>query len=367
MPKNEPKKPAAVVIADLGNSLLKVAVNATKDPLEEVVLPHAIVEISKAEFEDITQVFSGSEHGRPEYFMLNDHYYVAGTPAERYGQIKRRSGASKYTRDYYGVLLMSTLLRLFPEGHDNLYVFACHPPSDSQYRKEQMQSLYGSFEVKTSGRNTVTYEIRHVNTYAEPLGGYMNAMLNYQGELYAENGIQEGRVLIFDIGGRISSIVPAEGVGNIEYALAKSIHSGILDVIDTFEKELRQKYYQEFVRTNIIPSDRLRDALRTGVYRGAGQELKVTDIANNAKNVLLNRLQTVYYEDAGGPQAYDHILITGGGGGAMQVRMREELLNHNSVWLAADNPDQMHLANVRGGAKMWTMLATQGIFPRVMQ
>lgn len=364
--KKKPVNAPAVIIGDLGNSLLKVSVNNKEDSMEEIVIPHALVEISEAQFKTFSQPFADSDVGRPDYFMLDDHYYIVGTMAERYGQIVRRSGASKYTRDYYGVLFSACLLRLFPQGHDNLYVFVCHPPSDIPYRNEQMKSVYGTFNVKTSGKNTLTYEVRFVNTYAEPLGGYMNAMLNTKGELKTKNGIQDGRVLIFDIGGRISSLVPAENVGNIEYNMARSIHSGILNVIEVFEQELRKKYYDDFKQTNIIPSDRLRDALRTGVYHGAGRELIVTDIANFSKNVLLNQLRTVYFNDAGGPQAYDHILITGGGGGAMYVRMREELLDHDSVWLADENPDLLHLANMRGGGKMWKMLANEGAFPKVL-
>lgn len=360
--KKPPSSPETVVVADLGNSLLKVVHNDLEpDNRREIVVPHALVPISDAEFERIKSNFGGTLYGEPSYFSFDGNSYVVGEYAEQYGAIDRRSSNFKYTRDYYGALFVAVMLRLFPEGNDNLRLFVCHPPSDSPYRDQQMAALKGKFQVQTSGQEVVEYRVRYVNTFAEPIGGYMNVMLDEYGRRQQDvngnrlAGINNGRVLIFDVGGKISSIVPAMPDGGVEYDRARSVDVGILDVLEQFEANLRLTYYEDFARTRTLPTDRLRRALREGVYMGGGKARPCKDEADKAMNILLNRLRSPYFEKAGGPTHYDHILITGGGGGAAANRMREELLEHASV-LLSERPDDMHMANVRGGAKLWLML-----------
>lgn len=346
-----------VVIGDFGNSLLKVKDNDRVDR-EELVLPHAVVTISPTDFSKIQSQYGGTEFGDPSYFSFDDQCFVVGDAAEQYPSLKRLSSTSKYERNYLGALAIGSLLRLFPEGHDNLKMFVCQPPSDMMYRERQMDAVRGEFEIQTSGKQKVHYHIQYVNTYQEPLGGYMNVILDETGEAYDDVAIKEGRVLILDVGGRVSSVVPAnpDNPDNmIEYGRADSIHYGLLNVLEALNTLLRKRYFNEFARTNVISADRLRHALRTGVYRGGGKELPCQEEVKQAMDVLINNLRPLYLESAGGPLEYDHILITGGGGAAADRYLRNYLLDHDSVFLAAE-PEFMHLANVRGGGKFWKML-----------
>jgi hypothetical protein len=352
------------VFGDLGNSLLKVEValqnGAGRAKTDCIVLPHAINSISASDFEDVRAQYGADDYGDPNYFMVDGQAYATGDSAEAYGLVKRKSGIIKYSRDYYGILFISAMLQLAPGGHDNVVVFVGHPPSDVKYRDNQMKAIKGSWSIKTSGRKTVNYRVRYVNTYLEPLGGYMNVMLNPDGETYSDNGIDQGKVLIFDIGGRISSVVPVKQGGKVEYGRQKHADVGILQVIEVLEKGLRDRYHKDFEHTRILEEGRLRDALRTGVFVGGGMEYPCSEEVQKAMSVLINRLAPLYFEDAGGPTNFDHILITGGGGGASHVRLNEELLEHRSVHLA-ERPDDMHLANMRGAKKLWTLLENSGM------
>lgn len=343
------------IIGDLGNSLIKMIFVFPDGSREELVFPHAVVPISQENFQNIKDKFGASEFGEPSYFELDGQPYVVGELAEQYGMVDRRSSNVKYTRDYYGVLFVEGLMRVIPEGHDNIEAFVCHPALDQGYRKNQMKALKGEFKVSTSGKNNVKYHVRYINTYLEPVGGLMNIVLDDTGRV--DNSVEDdGRVLIFDVGGRITNVVPFNNLtGEIEYDNARSAPVGILNVLEDLEQGLRTRYEDRFSKTRIIPMDRLRNALRTGYYRGGGDQIPCEDEIDRAMNILLSRLHSIYFEHAGGPQVYDSIYITGGGGGAAERVMREKFLDHKRVFLA-ETPDEMHMANVRGGDKLLTML-----------
>ena len=60
-----------------------------------------------------------------------------------------------------------------------------------------------------------------------------------------------------------------------------------------------------------------------------------------------------YQRIAGGALSWDAIILTGGGIGLLYNRLKA-ILNHERVILA-DELESIHLANVRGGLKLWRL------------
>jgi hypothetical protein len=61
----------------------------------------------------------------------------------------------------------------------------------------------------------------------------------------------------------------------------------------------------------------------------------------------------MYQRIAGGALGWDAIILTSGGSGLLCKRLLP-LLNHDRVILAEDL-EHIHLANVRGGLKLWRL------------
>lgn len=69
--------------------------------------------------------------------------------------------------------------------------------------------------------------------------------------------------------------------------------------------------------------------------------------------MLLNRISDTYQRLAGGALGWDAIILTGGGSAVLYERLKP-ILEHEKVILA-DDIETIHLANVRGGLKLWRL------------
>jgi hypothetical protein len=103
----------------------------------------------------------------------------------------------------------------------------------------------------------------------------------------------------------------------------------------------------------VLPPDRVRKAIATGVFEGGGRKYPCEHEVREATNLLLNRVGDMYQRIAGGALGWDAIILTGGGSGLLYKRLLP-LLNHDRVILAEDL-EHIHLANVRGGLKLWRL------------
>ncbi len=113
----------SVMILDAGNSIIK-----GKTATREVAFPHAAKALTETEYEQI--LTRAGRAGPPaDYLRVNGQPYVTGESAERHDALTRRSGASRYRSDYYGVFVAAALARLYERGGD-VMVFGSHPPRD---------------------------------------------------------------------------------------------------------------------------------------------------------------------------------------------------------------------------------------------
>ncbi len=288
------------------------------------------------------------------YIKVNGKPYVFGELAQKHGVNITRTGADRYERGYYGVLLAGTMARLFDTDVGDVTVFASHPPSDRQYYRELIQALKGRWLVEANG-DKFDFLVADVRTYDEPVGGLMNLLIDDEG--YEVEEYSQGDTLVIDIGGGTTSVAPCHGP-QVDYQRARSFPKGILSVLEQFSIDLRNRYHDEFRRTRQFDLKRLQDALITGRYQAAGYEYPCEYEVDQAKNLLLNEIHQIV-QSQGGPASYDNIVLTGGGSGLLERDLRG-MLRHGRIVLA-EHPDEIHLANVRGGRKMYLALRDAGL------
>jgi hypothetical protein len=344
----------SVLILDAGNSIIKAKI--TRRENSETAFPHAIKSLSETEYEKITTRANISAVS-PDYVRVNGKPYVVGESAERHGITTQRSGSARYTRDYYGVLAAAALGRFYERSRE-VTIFGSHAPGDVKFRQDLMQAVIGDWEVEIQG-NKRNFKVTYANTFDEPVGGLMNVILTEDGQHYQHTGINDGRALVIDIGGFTTDWLAVNPGGQVDYGLARSVSIGIQNVISDFEESFRSHNLQLVKDTPVLPQDRLRKAIVTGVFEGGGKKYPCQDEVNEATSLLLNKIADTYQRIAGGALSWDAIILTGGGSALLHKKLIP-LLNHEKIILA-DKIESIHMANVRGGLKLWKLYETLGV------
>ena len=97
----------------------------------------------------------------------------------------------------------------------------------------------------------------------------------------------------------------------------------------------------------------MRRAIATCVFEGGGKKFPCSEYVEEATSLFLNRFADTYQRIAGGALVWDTIILTGGGSALLRQKLLP-ILKHENV-LLADQLDSLHLANVRGGLKLWRL------------
>lgn len=336
--------PSNVLVLDGGHNIIK-----GKTASAEQTFPHALYSLKANEYEEIAD-----RAGRAlsdDYLVINGRPYVIGDEAEHYDVINRRTGPERYTPDYYGVFVAAMLFRMYKTAC-SVALFASHPTGDARYREDLARAAWGEWKVE-HGDETRCYSVDYVNTYEEALGGVYNVILAESGIRYARAEVNQGRVLVIDIGGGTTDLQSITD-GQVSFDTSVSIDIGIQKVEADFEDALRANNAARFKNIRHIDRSMLRDAVKTGTYTGGGRPIPCGLEIKAAINKLMNQLKDAYTTKAKGPANWHHIVLTGGGSSMLYQHLLP-VLDHGSIILAEKNPAEMHLANVRGGLKMWKM------------
>ncbi len=338
----------SVMVIDTGNSIIKAKI--ARRERNEIAFSHALRQLSESEYEKILSRIQINRNSQ-DYFRVNGTPYVVGECAERHGLITQRTGTARYTKDYCGVLAAISLSKLYERGRE-VAVFASYPPGDVKYREDLMKSVIGEWEIE-SGQSKANFRVNYVNTFDEPVGGLMNVLLTEDGQHYQYPQIGDGRSLVIDIGGFTTDFLAVNRGGEVDYALARSVPLGIQSVINNFEESFRANNLEIVKDTPVLPPERVRIAVSSGTFTGGGKEYPCQEEVNEATSVFLNRFADTYQRLAGGALSWDNIILTGGGSALLHHKLIP-ILKHNNIILA-DSKDSLHLANVRGGLKLWRL------------
>ena len=250
------------------------------------------------------------------------------------------------------MLAAISLSKLYGRGGE-VAVFASHHPGDVKYRQDLMESIIGEWEIET-GQSKANFRVTYANTFDEPVGGLMNVLLTEDGQHYQYPQIGGGRSLVIDIGGFTTDFLAVNQGGEVDYALARSVPIGIQTVINDFEESFRSNNLEIVKDTLVLPPERVRIAVSKDVFIGGGREYPYQQDVDEATSVFLNRFADTYQRFVGGALSWDNIILTGGGSALLHHKLIP-ILKHNNIILA-DSKESLHLANMRGGLKLWRLL-----------
>ena len=124
-------------------------------------------------------------------------------------------------------------------------------------------------------------------------------------------------------------------------------------MLGDFEESYRSNNLEAVKDSPVLPADRVRNALITGVFEGGGKKYPCEHEVEEDTNLMLNRIADTYQRIAGGALSWDFIILPGGGSALLYQKLIQ-LLNHENVILA-DEVNDLHLANVKGGLKLWRL------------
>jgi len=339
------------LILDVGNALVKWRTGSGEGSFRSA---HAI--LADHQYENITSRPSYSG----QYMRINGLPVVFGEQAERHNLQTKKQGAARYSPDYYGLYVAAALADAYPSGGGEIFVYASYPPGHYPHRAALLRAALGTYEIETIHGKRV-YRVVEGNAFDEPLGGVMNLILNEAGNAYQRSDINAGDNLVIDIGGYTTDLLSIRRGGEIDYALMTSIPLGVNQIINDAMNSIAAAYPDLSRRTGgTLPIERVRAAIETHEFRASGRAYNVEDLIDEAVFQLINSFAGIYQAQAQGGLPYDNIILTGGGA-VMLYDHLVPVLDHGSIVLAEDR-DAIHLANVRGGAKLLNMYQLNGAF-----
>lgn len=338
------------VTADVGHALVKGVTDYSS-----ACFVHALAQI------DETSWHNDKLRGilNQDYYIVNGVRYAIGLEAERKdpGQC-RRSGASRYTKDYYGVLVAIMLFRLIGSGHDDITLYASHAPEYIQYRDDILKAARGTWTVEDHNGLRKRFKIKQVFFFDEPTGGAMNIILNSTGTAFQQPEMQRGRLLAIDIGGFTVNVARIENGRLVD--VDGDPHQGVIAAEEELTRYIRRELRKKLKDMDEITPGLVRDALATGYYDAGGYGMQdVQQAATRATNGVISAVLS-RFKRYGGIAGSNYVILTGGGSGAFEDRLRA-VLEHPYVYLASSS-DDVHFANARGGRKMLHFYKNMGGF-----
>lgn len=299
--------------------------------------------------------------GKPPKGMLkvNGQAVAIGDAARRYVIADRPKGASRYRKEYYGIGLGYALSEAFQKDMGNVELIASHAPLDIDYAKNLRAAALGIWQIE-SRFGSLTFNIREVKTFDEPLGGYSHYVFTETGDERKKNPLRESTTLVVDIGGHTVDVAAVDPGGEIDLVSLNSKRVGVIGMTSDFENYLRSNNPTLFQNTGDLDIKRVESAILTGIYKFGNTTIDCSAEALAVKNALVNDVIQVM-DGAGGAGNYDFVLLTGGGSALV---FNELKLNYPRIefLLAEPERDLMKYANVFGGAKLAIILENVGVW-----
>ena len=314
---------------------------------------HAIVQLTEAQWDAMIG------RGRPSagFIRVNGVPFAVGDAARRYIIQERPKGASRYRETYYGVGLCYALAEGFKRSQRKVTLIASHPPGDIKYAPSLVAAAKKCWYVESMHGET-EFDIQDVITFDEPLGGYSHFVFTESGQEKKRNPLETITTLVVDAGGYTVDVAAVDAGGEIDPISLKSTRTGVLDVFEQFEAELRQNNATLFQDTGDIDAKKIETSLLTGEFKFGKVMIDCQREADAALNAFVNDVVQVI-NSAGGVANYEAILLTGGGAALIYERLTNALPRAEFM-LAESHLPLMKYANVFGGAKLVAMLRRIG-------
>lgn len=339
---------------DLGNGFGK-GLDGNDTP---IILPHAIYQLTPREFEEALERNNGKLSA--DYMQIEDKFWVTGESVYRHtpNPVLLR-GASRYVPDYYGVMAMSMVSRMYPYSKETrtLKVMASYAPGDFSYRKNLKRAIPEDFTVTSftkSEPQTWSFRVASATVIEEGLGAFFQAILSHDGKGFVVKD-ETARYLVIDLGSKTCEML---GMDNLEpvYSQYKSIEMGIGDIEKELKQDLEASFAEQLRGARLTTRD-IRQAMSEYKLLMYGKNIDVRSYVEAVVNKFLAQLIRVYNQDYDGGRAYNTIILAGGG--AKLLYQHRSLLSHTSVVTAHTDIEQCIYSNTLGMNKFRRFMDAQ--------
>lgn len=328
---------------------------------EEIVFPQYVRRPSANEYKSLAEEYAHQSMQGTAVFKMAGQGYVVGEHAAMAGSSDNAFGADKYRVEQIGACVVTALLLLYGQSHEDVSVVITYPVGTTIEQKKMLQmAIKRRFEIVLADNKTkVVFDVQHLEAMAEPVAAFYSFVLSTDGMEYKRGAytmLQPGMTFaVIDIGGGISSIEPGMVAhnGRVEIVSngAKPVEVGIQKVMDTLSHELRSTF-PKLKRSTSLSTRTLRNAIRTRTLSVfGGDPVDCTSSVENALGVLLNPLYRSIADKFNYLSDYDMVVVTGGGGGITYDDIRTRISDHENVHPADTDVDRMRFGTVRGIAK----------------
>lgn len=317
---------------------------------------HALALLSEPQWRQVC----GNAELPPEGFMQvgsdGVEVYVAyGDKALRYHTLTTH-GAGRYERDYVGLLLCAANVEAFKRGTQNERLRIMHAPGDLQYVDDLLNAVGGEWHI-VSHAGKMNIQVAEALPLDEPLGGLYRLAYDDEGN---ENDtvLVNQTLLVIDVGGHTVDVCAVDAGFAVDYSSLRSTKLGTIEMMDSFERELRHKYGAEFKTVNRADARRMEQGLLNGAYPYGNHKLDCREIAQQNIALLTEEVAQIV-QGLGGAANFDTLVLTGGGAALIGRALRQRL-NGMSYVPAVKDRDMMRFANVMGMRAFFKALENMG-------
>jgi len=232
---------------------------------------------------------------------------------------------------------------------------------DSTHYRSVCASAYGEWQCVVN-ETEYRWHVKSPRAFVEPLGGLMNYLIafnEYDDPVFRSGAFNGGVSLVIDVGGKTTDWQVMLPGGKPDPAGVGSVDIGIMDVERTFEEIFTHTNREIMKGSRGLNPAQLETGIKEGSVRVYGEPVDAGDAKYRATNQLLNRLDAALQRYLGGVGGYEMLVLTGGGSALLEAPLRN-VLRHGNVQLAGDKTS-LHMANVRGGDKLWRIYEQEGV------
>lgn len=363
------------VVADWGNAFWKQQLCG--DARTRTVMANRVTVIDESQWQQTCHRAKFSAHRFSDTLLFGVRsrgdkgdrrvmYVAAGNSAHNYGTPMVMTDDIKYDYNlYWSKVVAANLLRLFPEGHNNIVIALAHPMKSIGQRELMMNLTGGTHTVETVSGKTVRFVVREVLPWDEPVGGAIAWAVGATGDdlAYNKHGLRPGdMVMLADTGGGVSSMNRLQVDYDADDRLvfvpvynprqSPTIEAGVVHVEQNLRDILLQDRSEFRGMASNLDARMLSEGIRTGkITLSGGTVVDVSAEVRMAESVLLEPLFKTYNGAMAGGRPFRVIVGSGGGQHLYHERFIGELYKHGTVELAAPLV-AIHFANLIGGDVM---------------
>lgn len=305
------------------------------------VFKSVVGEASEIQFQD-SLIKAVGGNGPVLHAEIDGNTYFIGELAERQSAVRSFTLDQNQLMSRYAKTLALTALANIVEDGNAIRVVTGLPINAYRRHKDELaQLLMGKHCVRLTNavaeEREVNFTIDRVRVIPQPFGSVFNLMLNDLGKVTDRRFIEE-KIGVVDVGFRTADYTICDRTQYSERG-SRTSDAGISQAFKIIASALQEK---SGVNVELY---RLYDAVERGSIKIRGKNFGLKRITDQAMSQLAGQIAS----DVNGLWAddwdIDHVVITGGGGGALKSHL-EPLIE--GELLSVENSDDMRLNNVRG-------------------